>query len=47
MLFSALNRFVQSFKFSGMKLKDILAALGFHRLEFLNLEDHIFQNGIV
>lgn len=40
MLFSTLNRFVQSFKFSVMKLKDILAALGFHRLEFLKLEDY-------
>jgi len=47
MLFSALNKFAQSFKLSVMKLKDILAALGFHGLEFLKLEDHIFQNGIV
>lgn len=47
MLFSALNRFVQSSKFSVMKPKDMLAALGFHRLEVLKLENRIFQSQIV
>lgn len=40
MLFSEL-KLVQSFKFSVMKLKDILAAFSFHRLEFLKLGEFL------